>query len=463
MSNKELEEALVGILDRQAVSVTEEDLHSHSSDETEDLCFEPDVVVWPENTEQVSAVLRFCNENEVIVTPRGAGTGLSGGALPVKGGVSLDMSRMNRIIDIDALNFQVTVEPGVINDDLRTAVAEKGLFYPPDPASKGSCFIGGNLAHNSGGPKAVKYGVTRDYVLNLELVLPNGDVIWTGSDTLKNSTGYSLTQLIVGSEGTLGVITKAVLKLIALPEHQRLLLCSFENAAMACSAVPKIMASGVVPSSMEFMERKGVDMAMDQLGYRLDIPDEAEAVLLVEVDGFDSEKLLEDIELIYKILEDHKVLDVGFAESSEQMERIWKVRRSISEAVKRSSVYKEEDTVVKRGYLPELFQGVKRIGEKYGFTSVCYGHVGDGNLHVNILKADMSDEQWNGDHLENGIREIFRLCKELGGTISGEHGIGYVQKKYMNEVMGQTHFNLMRGIKHTFDPKGILNPGKIFD
>ena len=445
------------------VSDLTEDLVRNASDETEDLIYKPELVIWPTTANEVAQILKYCNDNKIPVTPRGAGTGLSGGALPVMGGISLDMSRMNSILNIDVENHQVTVEPGVINDELRKVVEEKGLFYPPDPASKGSCFIGGNIAHNSGGPKAVKYGVTRDYVLNLEVALVTGELIWTGSDTLKNSTGYSLTHLMTGSEGTLGVVTKAVLKLIAKPPYDLLMLCSFKNAQDACRAVPSIMTSGVVPSSMEFMERSGVAMAMRATSTELPVREDAEAYLIVELDGFDVAKMQENAEMIYMILEKNNVLDVVLAEDSDTKDRIWKVRRSISEAVKRASVYKEEDAVVKRANLPDLFDGVKEIGNRYGFESVCYGHVGDGNLHINILKTSISDEDWNGPHLENGIREIFKLCKKLGGTISGEHGIGLVQKKYMNEVMSSTNIDLMKGIKRAFDPNNILNPGKIFD
>lgn len=463
MDTTEFKSILMQIAGTDYVSDRAEDLQVHASDETEDLVFEPQWVVWPANAAQVAQILKACDNHRIPVTPRGAGTGLSGGALPVCGGVSLDMSRMNKILHIDLENHQVMVEPGVINDVLREAVAAHGLYYPPDPASKGSCFIGGNVAHNSGGPKAVKYGVTRDYILNMEVALTNGELIWTGSDTLKNATGYSLTHLLIGSEGTLGVVTKIVLKLIALPAHAMLLFCSFDNARDACSAVPEIMKSGVVPSAMEFVERSGIDQGMQYTGTHLDIHGDATAFLIIELDGFDMDKIREDAEKIYLILEDHGVLDVTVADNAEAMERIWKVRRAVGEAVKAGSVYKEEDAVVKRAYLPELYEGVKEIGSRYGFESVCYGHAGDGNLHINILRSSMKDAEWNGTHLENGIREIFRLCKKLGGTISGEHGIGWVQKKYMGEVMAEAQIELMRGIKKVFDPNNILNPGKIFE
>ncbi len=459
----DLASELYALLGHSAVTIEQEDLVKYGQDETEDFVFKPQVVVKPKTTDQISRLMAWCTKNRIIVTPRGAGTGLSGGSLPIHGGICLSMEYFDKIIDIDEANMQATVESGVINEVLRNAVEEKDLFYPPDPASKGSCFIGGNVAHNSGGPKAVKYGVTKDYVLNLEVVLPSGEVIWTGANTVKNSTGYGLTQLFVGSEGTLGIITKVVVKLIAKPKHNLLLWANVKHATDACKAVSEIMRSGVVPSGMELMEKKGVDLACNELNLPNPINEASEAVLLIEVDGNDLERLYTDCEQIGAILESFGIDDVLFADSGDQKEAWWKIRSSIGEVVKNHSVYKEEDTVVKRSHLAELMAGVKSIGAKYGFESVCYGHAGDGNLHVNILKNDLTDEQWEGDHLEQGIREIFRLCKSLGGTISGEHGIGYVQKKYLNEVFSETHIELMKSIKRVFDPNHILNPGKIFD
>jgi glycolate oxidase subunit GlcD len=450
---------LLGI-DRVLTSL--ENREKYSRDYTEDLSYIPELVAVPTNVGEVQGILKLCNEYKVPVTARGAGTGLSGACLPVKGGVSLSMAAFSKILHIDEENLQATVEPGVINQIFRDAVEEKGLFYPPDPASKGSCFLGGNVAHNSGGPKAVKYGVTSNYILNLEVVLANGEVIWTGADTLKYSTGYNLTQLMIGSEGTLGIVTKIVVKLISKPKHEVLLLAQFVDTVEACQAVAQIMKSGVTPSALELMEKSGVDIACGHLQLSNPGKENCDAMLLIELDGNEMEKLYQDSELINSILEEHDVVEVNFADTSEQKERWWQIRRSIGEVVKAKSIYKEEDTVVRRASLPELMKGVKEIGAKYGFESVCYGHAGDGNLHVNILKNDMSDEEWNGPILEEGIRELFRLCKKLGGTISGEHGIGLVQQKYMNEVLSETNLELMRGIKKVFDPNGILNPGKIF-
>ena len=463
-------ESLEKIVGKEIVFTDPTLLSNYSSDYTEDISYPPDAVVIPRTTLEVSLVLSFCNENKIPVTPRGAGTGLSGGSIPVRGGVSLSMEKFNRIIEIDEKNFQSTVESGVINDHFQTAVKEKGLFYPPDPASKGSCFLGGNIAHSSGGPKALKYGTTKDYVLNLEVVLPNGDIIWTGSDTLKNSTGYNFTQLFLGSEGTLGIVTKIVFKLLPLPKHDLLMLAKFDSIEDACKTVPQIFTQGVQPSALELMERNAIEFvhkhgSESQKSITQDMlsKDSTEAFLLIEVDGNEMDNLFTDCEKINEVLELNNTTEVQFADSSDQKERIWQIRRNIGEMVKLHSIFKEEDTVVKRANLPKLMTGVKSIGEDYNFESVCYGHAGDGNLHINIIKGSMSDEQWNGKHLEEGIRKIFRLCKELGGTISGEHGIGLVQKKYMNEVLTDTHINLMKGIKRTFDPNGILNPDKIWE
>ena len=457
----EIIEALKKVLDTDAIIVNDALLETYSRDYTENLSFMPEIVVLPENTQQVADILKICHQNNITLTPRGAGTGLSGGCLPVKGGLVLSTERMNKILAIDEENFQATVQPGVINEVFRNEVEKLGLFYPPDPASKGSCFLGGNIAHNSGGPKAVKYGVTRDYVLNLEVVLANGDIIWTGSDTLKNSTGYSLTHLMIGSEGTLGIVTQIVFKLIPKPTHDLLLLASFKNAANACKAVSRIFLKGVTPSALELMEDKAMQLSVFHLGEIFDFKEGINAYLLIEVDGFNPELLMHDCEKIAGVLEQFEVDDILFADTAAQKEKLWKIRRAIGEKVKAHSIYKEEDTVVKRAFLPDLLTGVKAIGAAYGFESICYGHAGDGNLHVNIIKGGMSEEKWNGNHLKQGIREIFRLCKKLGGTISGEHGIGWVQKEYMNEVFEENQLELMRQIKKIFDPKGILNPLKI--
>ena len=439
-----------------------DNLKEYSHDETEDLSFLPEVVLKPISPEEVSKILAYCNANRIAVTPSGARTGLSGGALPIHKGVALSMEKFNKILHIDEKNHQVTTEPGVITQVLQDAVKEKGLFYPPDPASKGSCFIGGNVSENSGGPKAVKYGVTKDYVLNLEVVLPTGEIIWTGANVLKNATGYNLTQLIIGSEGTLAVITKIVLRLIPHPTHDLLMLVPFFDAEKACEAVAAIFRAGITPSGLEFMERDALTWTQKFTGDQtIEVKENHASHLLIEVDGFNQDLLMAECEKIMEVLEEFETDEILFAESEAQKNSLWSLRRKVGEAVKSQSIYKEEDTVVPRYELPRLLHYVKKIGKKYGLHSVCYGHAGDGNLHVNIIKGDLSDEQWEID-LPLAIRELFTEVVKLGGTLSGEHGIGLVQQPYMDIAFPEVSLNLMRSIKSVFDPNGILNPGKIF-
>lgn len=449
------------ILEVESISINQDQLEKYGRDETEDLMFKPEVVLKPKTVEQISLIMKFATTHTIPVTVRGAGTGLSGGALPVFGGIVLSMEYFNQILKIDERNLQATVEPGVINYVFQEEVKKVGLFYPPDPASWGSCSLGGNVAHSSGGPKAVKYGTTRDYVLNIEMVLPNGDIIWTGANTLKYSTGYNLTHLMVGSEGTLGIITKIVFKLIPLPKHDLLMLVPFTSAEKACEAVGATFRAGITPSAMEFMERDAIDWSIKYAGeVNFTIKPEWQALLLIEVDGNNLDVLFNDCESINDIMLFHGCDEILMAESAEQKASLWKIRRKVGEAVKSNSVYKEEDTVVPRAELPKLLNGVKLIGKKYGFKSVCYGHAGDGNLHVNIIKGELSDDVWETE-LPKGITEIFELCKSLGGTISGEHGIGLVQKNYLPIVFPPHQIQLMQNIKKLFDPCLILNPGKM--
>ncbi|MDC1063664.1 FAD-linked oxidase C-terminal domain-containing protein [Flavobacteriales bacterium] len=444
------------------VFLDENILNDYSHDETEDLKFLPQIVLKPYNTAQVSIIMIYCNKRNIPVTPCGARTGLSGGSLPIFGGVALSLENFNKIIQIDEKNLQATVEPGVINQVFRDFVEQKNLFYPPDPASKGSSFLGGNLAENSGGPKALKYGVTKDYVLNLEVVLATGEVIWTGANVLKNSTGYDLTSLMIGSEGTLGIITKIVFKLIPLPTKDITMLVPFKSAEKACEAVSAIFMKGITPSALEFIERDAIDWTLKYSDIKIDIKEDIQAHLLIEVDGNDLDDLFADCEKISNVLYDFECGEILLAESKEQKDRLWHLRRMVGEAVKSNSIYKEEDTVVPRAELAKLLTGVKKIGQEYGFKSVCYGHAGDGNLHINIIKGDMSDQKWDLE-LKNAIREIFTLTKNLGGTISGEHGIGFVQKDYIDIVFSKKEIEIQKGIKNLFDPKNILNPGKIFN
>jgi len=395
-------EAFKTIVGEQFVFVDEEDLHKYSHDETENLHYLPEVIIKPRSAKEISEIFRICNQYKIPVTPRGAGTGLSGGALPHLGGVLISTERMNSILNIDERNLQVTTEPGVITEVLQNEVKERGLFYPPDPSSRGSCFIGGNVAANSGGPKAVKYGVVKDYVINLEVVLPNGEIIWTGANVLKNSTGYNLTQLMVGSEGTLGIITKIVLRLIPLPMYDLLMLVPFRSLEKASEAVSAIFRAGYTPSGLELMEIDAlliVSKFVDSTAVPL--TEDTAAHLIIEVDGNHLETLMQEMEAISELLGQYDCGEIYFADNATQKAELWKLRRRVAEAVKIDGYTIEEDTVVPRAELPALMHGVKELGKQYGFKAVCYGHAGDGNLHIRIKKEGIENSQDDPEIIES--------------------------------------------------------------
>ena len=441
----------------------EESFAKYGSDETEKLHYAPQVVVKPRTAEEISKLLILCNQHLIPVTPRGAGTGLTGGALPHLGGLVISMERFNTILDLDERNLQVTTEPGVITEVLQNTVKEKGLFYPPDPASKGSCFIGGNISENSGGPKAVKYGVVKDYVLNLEIVLPTGEIIWTGSNVLKNATGYNLTQLIVGSEGTLGIVTKIVLRLIPHPKFDLLMLAPFNSVEKASEAVSAIFRAGITPSAMELMEIESIKLASKLCeSTAIPITEDLAAHLIIEVDGNDMEVLMKDMEAIAEVLANYEVGELYFADDTQQKNELWKIRRKANEASVAAGYTIEEDTVVPRAELPKLIKGVRALALDNGFKVVSYGHAGDGNLHIRINHPKYK-KSYENEEIQGILMKIFELVKSLGGTISGEHGIGLIQKSFMPVMFDPISIELMKGIKKVFDPNNILNAGKIFD
>ncbi len=451
------------IVGEQFVLTDEELLRQYGHDETEQLLFLPQVVLRPRTAEEISQIMQICTSENIPVTPRGAGTGLSGGALPHLGGVLLSTDRLNTIIKIDEDNLQVITEPGVITEVLQDAVKALGLFYPPDPSSKGSCFIGGNIAENSGGPKAVKYGVVRDYVLNLEVVLPTGEIIWTGSNVLKNSTGYNLTQLMVGSEGTLGIVTKIVLKLIPYPKHDLLMLVPFRSLEKASEAVSAIFKAGFTPSALELVEIDALQIVSKYLhSNAVQLTPDTEAHLIIEVDGNHMETLMAEMESIGELLLQFDCGEIYFADDAQQKNALWSMRRKVAEYVKLEGYTIEEDTVVPRASLPALIRGLKKLGASLDFKVVCYGHAGDGNLHVRINKEGVPNSHGHPE-MTAILRELFQLVNQLGGTISGEHGIGLIQKPYLDIVLDETRMRLMREIKKAFDPNNILNAGKIFD
>jgi glycolate oxidase len=445
--------------DDAAVITDSEALEPFSHDYTEDLVFMPEVAVLPRSAKQVQAMMRIASEHRIPVTPRAGGTGLSGGALPVLGGILLSCHRMDSIVEIDRENLIGVVEPGVITQVFQEEVEKVGLFYPPDPASRGSCTLGGNVAENAGGPRAVKYGVTKDFVMGLEAVLADGTLIRTGGKLYKDVSGYNLTQLLVGSEGTLAIITKIFLKLIPWAPHRKVLLAPFASLEDAARAVVAVFAKGVQPSACELMERDAVQCAVRQLGKEWPHPD-AGAHLLLESDGHSAESVDEEAMLMGEACMEAGAEDVFIAEDEPRMREIWALRRSIGEAVKGINIYKEEDTVVPRNRIPELIRGVKEIAGRYGLMTICYGHAGDGNIHCNIIKT-VDDQTWT-ETLPLAIREIFALTASLGGQVSGEHGVGYVQRDYLSITQGPAEIALMKKIKQQFDPLGILNPVKIF-
>jgi glycolate oxidase len=459
----ELLEQIKSIVGPEYVFTDEESFEKYGRDETERLHYYPAVVVKPRKTEEIGALMQLANKHLIPVTPRGAGTGLTGGALPHLGGLVIAMERFNQILEIDERNLQVTTEPGVITEVLQNAVKEKGLFYPPDPASKGSCFIGGNISENSGGPKAVKYGVVKDYVLNLEIVLPTGEIIWTGSNVLKNATGYNLTQLIVGSEGTLGIVTKIVLRLIPHPKFDLLMLAPFDSLEKASEAVSAIFRAGITPSAMELMEIESIKLASKLCdSTAITITDNLAAHLIIEVDGNDKEVLMKDMEAIAEVLANFEVGELYFADDAQQKTELWKIRRKANEASVAAGYTIEEDTVVPRAELPRLIMGVKALAAENGFKVVSYGHAGDGNLHIRI-NHPLYKKSYENEVIQSILIKIFELVKSLGGTISGEHGIGLIQKSFMPVVFDPITMELMKGIKKVFDPNYILNAGKIFD
>ncbi|MBP7735019.1 MAG: FAD-binding oxidoreductase [Spirochaetes bacterium] len=458
-SYQSLAEELSRLLGAKKVVADPEILESYSRDETSDLAAMPDILVRASSAGDVSATLRLCNERGVPVVPRGAGTGVTGGAVPVRGGVVLSLEKMNRIIEIDRENMVAVVEPGAVTRAIQDAALEEGLLYPPDPASLESCSIGGNVAENAGGPRAVKYGVTKDYILGLEFVLPDGTVITTGGKIVKNVTGYNLTGILIGSEGTLAVITKIFLRLIPAPLHTVDILIPFPSLKEAAEAVHAILVNRIIPCAIEFMEHDAITLVGKFLNRDIHFPD-AGAHLLIQVNGNSDEAVLEDVETIGRVV----VADrdsIMVAQSPLQRERLWKARRTIREAIHAESpVFLAEDCVVPRSRIPEFLTALKSHFESRSLRSVMFGHAGDGNVHIDVLKGDIDYDRWKA-MLPDLKREIYRRAIALGGTITGEHGVGYIRRDYLGLALSPGEVDLLRRIKKAFDPKGILNPDKI--
>lgn len=447
-------EAIVG---QQHVTTAEEDLLCYAYDAT-NRHHRPDAVVFPGNTGEVSAIMRAANECRFFVVPRGAGTGMSGGALAIQGGLTMVMTRFDRILSIDRDNLVAEVEPGVITGHFQEAVEREGLFYPPDPSSAAYSTLGGNVGECAGGPRAVKYGVTRDYVLALEVVLPTGEVIATGTRTAKGVVGYDLTRLIVGSEGTLGVVTKIVLRLLPLPEVVRTLRAVFVRIQDAGRAVSEIVRSGVIPRSVEYMDQAAIRCVEDYL--HIGLPVNAGAMLLLEVDGSPSAADA-GLQELAAICEKGGAQQVQIAESEQEVLDLWRARRAISPALFRLGPDKiNEDIVVPRSRIPEMVEWIDNLRKRTGLTMVTFGHAGDGNIHFNIMLDKGDKEALN--KAEAAVEALFRHTVALGGTLSGEHGVGITKASYLDIELGGSELALMKRIKVAFDPHGILNPGKIF-
>ncbi len=417
----------------------------------------PLAVVKPVETDDVSRVAAYAFNNNHPIVPRGAGTGMTGGSVPLKKSIILSLEGMNRILDIDEKNMVACVEPGVINAHLQEQLEEKGLFYPPDPASMKFCTLGGNVAENAGGPRAVKYGVTKDYVLGLETVLPHGRVLNTGGKNYKDVVGYDLTRLMVGSEGTLGVITKIFLKVLPLPEEITTLLCTFSKLDDAARTVTSITASSIIPRTLEIMDHESILAIESYKTYGL--PLDADALLLIEADGSHS-AVSNDAEKIADICSFNNG-KVNVADDIYSRNRIWEARRSISQAlynIKPSKI--NEDIVVPRGRVPDMFAELRNISERYNLKIANFGHAGDGNIHVNIMTDKSNQEEY--DRAKKAVRDIFESTVKLEGTISGEHGIGLTKKDFIDMELSEVSIKLMKEVKNVFDPKGIMNPGKIF-
>ena len=420
----------------------------------------PDAVVWPADTIEVAEVARLCNETRTPLVPRGAGTGYTGGAVPTHGGVVVSLDRLNRILEIDEGNLLAVVEPHVVTGDLQDAVEAVGLFYPPDPSSLRQSVIGGNVAECAGGPRAFKYGVTKQYVLGLEAVLPTGEVIRTGGKVVKNVVGYDLTHLLVGSEGTLAIITKIILRLIPKPPAQVTMRAAFPSVRHAVNAVTGLVRARVVPATLELIDGESLEAVASYLNVRSLAREGTAAILLIEVDGL-AEQVGEEARRVEAAC--HEAGSIEFVRAATDQERIelWRVRREISLSLKLVKPLKfNHDVVVPKARIPELFDLIESLRSKYGLRIPCFGHVGDGNIHVNIMvMPDDEDEIRRAHEAED---ELFRGTVALEGSISGEHGIGFTKMKYLNLELSSETIDLMKRVKAAFDPNGILNPGKIF-
>ena len=457
MLNTEFIAKLREIVGKEHVETDKADLICYSYDATQRK-FLPDVVVHPGTPQEISRIMQLVNEHKIPVFPRGAGSGFTGGSLPTKGGIVLVMTRLDRILEIDEENLVATVEPGVVTEQFQQAVEKVGLFYPPDPASLKFSTLGGNVAECAGGPRCVKYGVTKDYILGLEVVTPTGDIIKTGGPTMKGVVGYDLTKLMCGSEGTLAVITKIIIKLLPLPEAKKTMLVLFDSIDGAAQAVSAIIRGKIIPTTLEFMDGRTIDCVRQATD--LQVPDDAQAVLIIEVDG-DREFLAKQVGKISEIIKPLGVVETRVAETPEESEALWQIRRSVSASLRKVNPDKfNEDICVPRSKVPEMIRKIDVIADRYDVPIVNFGHAGDGNIHVNVMiDSKIPGEQEKAD---KAIKEVFREALALGGTMSGEHGVGIMKAPFIPMELTKTAIDYMKTIKKALDPNNILNPGKIF-
>jgi len=455
--NDQLVQQLADIVGVGNVSASTVDRITHSFDATQRQCL-PDVVVHAGNAEEISRIVRLANARRIPILPRGAGSGFTGGSVPIHGGIVLVLTRMNRILEIDVDNLIAVVEPGVVTGRLQKEVERLGLFYPPDPASKDFSTLGGNIAECAGGPRCVKYGVTRDYVLGLEVVTPTGEIIHTGGRTMKNVVGYDLTRLFVGSEGTLGVVTRIILRLLPKPEARKTMLVAFASIDGSAQAVSAIIRGKIIPATLEFMDGSAIDCV--RKAAPLDLPLDCRAALIIEVDG-DREVLDGQIDRILSIIQPLGVLETRVAATDEESEAIWKVRRSVSPSLRNLNPNKfNEDIVTPRSRVPEMIRALEAVSSRYGVPIVNFGHAGDGNIHVNVM-VDLAEAGME-EKAQLALHDIFRATVDLGGSISGEHGIGTAKAAYVGMELDPATLAAMRTIKKALDPNNIMNPGKIF-
>lgn len=451
---KELEAAI----GKEHVLSSPEDRIAYSYDSTFEE-HKPDIIVSPANTEEVSQVLRIAYRENIPIVPRGMGSGLAAASIPYSGGMVLNLTRLNRILEIDEENMIATVEAGVVTADLQARVEEIGLFYPPDPSSIKHSTIGGNIACNAGGPRCLKYGVTSDYVLGLTAVLPNGDILRTGGKAIKNVTGLNLTQLLIGSEGTLAVITEALLRLMPKPKHVRTAMAVYARLDDAAKTVNAILLEGVIPATIELMDDTTINTIEEYL--HLGLPTDAAAILIIETDGSDEQAVLREMETVARVARERGATDVRVAQTEAERNELWRGRRSVSPSLARRRPNKlGEDISVPRSAIPEAIRRIKAVSEKYRLPIVVFGHAGDGNLHPNILFDKRDPDEWH--RVEKVSGEIFTMAVELGGTLTGEHGVGVLKQPYLEMALGKTAIALQQNIKKVFDPKGLLNPGKKF-